>query len=273
MASYETVLVERSGGVETITLNRPEVLNSFNATMHRELHDALRAAERDAAVRCVVLTGAGRGFCAGQDLKDTLAGAAPADGAAEPGSGVGQLADVLRQRYNPIIRRLRTMEKPVVAAVNGVAAGAGVSVALACDLILAADSARFILAFSKVGLVPDSGASWFLPRVLGFARAYELAVLAEPLSAEDARGLGLINRVVPAAELAGAAAELAQRLAAGPTRAFGLTKRAMNRALTTDLDAALEYEALLQGIAAATADAAEGVRAFVEKRPPQFSGK
>jgi len=261
---YETVLLDQADGVATVTLNRPDVLNSFNATLHRELEDALKRAERDAAVRAVVVTGAGRAFCAGQDLKAHLD---------ETEGRSRTIAHVLREQYNPLILRLRNLEKPVLAAVNGVAAGAGVSLAMACDLRLASDKASFIQAFVGVGLIPDAGATWFLPRHVGLGKAFELAFLGDRISAGEALALGLVNRVVPADEFEAATRELAGRLARQPTRALGLMKRAFNRALRTDLAAALDYEAFLQGVAGATEDHAEGVAAFLQKRPPQFKGR
>ncbi len=257
----DEVLVDRQDGVLTITLNRPEVLNALTDRMLRDLDGALRRAARDDAVRCVVLTGAGRGFCAGQDLRDAA------------GAEAGFLREALRTRYNPVILLMRTMDKPVLAAVNGVAAGAGCSLALAADLRLASDRATFIQAFSRVGLIPDSGATYLLPRLVGVGRALELIFTAEPLGAEDALRLGLVNRVVPHDDLLAQAQALAARLAAGPTRAFGLAKRAVAYGLSATLEQALEYEAMLQEIAGRTADYREGVAAFLDKRPPRFAGR
>lgn len=263
MADEPTVLVEVDGeaGIATITLNRPDALNSLTVPMKQDLLAAFRRVEREAAVRAVVLTGAGRGFCAGQDLKERLQpDAAP-------------LGDELRERYNPIIRAMRALPKPIVGAINGVAAGAGASLAMACDLRIAADSASFALAFGRVGLVPDSGATWFLPRMIGATRATELALLNDPVAAAEALRLGLVGRVVPTAELAAEASAMAERLAAGAPRAIALTKRALNAAWEHDLDAALEYEAHLQDMAGRTRDHAEGMAAFLEKRPPRFTGE
>lgn len=261
LPAFETLQTAFGEGVLTITLNRPDVLNAVNLQLTTELSDAVRLAERTPEVRCVILTGAGKGFCSGQDLRDR--------------AGVGEVsyADSLRQRYNPIVLRLRTMEKPVIAAVNGVAAGAGCNLALAADLRIASDRASFIEVFSRVGLIPDSGGSFILPRLVGLAKAMELAYTADKVDAAEALRIGLVNRVVPHDELETASLDLARRLAQGPTRGFGLTKRAFNYALTASLDAALEYEAHMQELAGRTADHREGVNAFLEKRPPRFEGR
>ncbi len=259
MNAFETILLDTQDGVRTITLNRPEVLNAFNDRMLDELRQALREAEQDEAVRCVVLTGAGRAFCSGQDLRART----------EPFS----FAAHLRTHYNPLILQVRTIEKPVLAAVNGVAAGAGCSLALACDLRIASTQAQFIEVFSRVGLIPDSGSTYFLPRLVGMGKALELFLLAEPVSAEEALRLGLVNWVVPPEELMGRTMEIATRLARGPTRAYGLTKRALLHNLQADLAFALEYEAMLQEIAGRTEDHREGLAAFFEKRPPRFGGR
>ena len=247
--------------VATITLDRPGARNALDATLKRELLAAIRAAGRDRTVRVVVLTGAGNAFCAGQDLRETA------------GPGAPPLSTVLRESYNPLILAMRRLDKPIVAAINGVAAGAGMALALACDLRIAADTASFVLAFGRVGLVPDSGTTWFLPRLVGPARAAELALVGDPLSAADAERWGLVNRVVPVVELPAEARALALRLAAGAPRAIALTKRALNRSFEASLDAQLEDEAALQGIAGRTADHREGVAAFLEKRPPRFTGE
>jgi len=265
--AYETVLIEdaQGVGVRTVTLNRPQALNAFNETLKDELIDALKAAARDKSVRCLVVTGAGRAFCAGQDLKDRTDSAA--------GAGPSSFSASLRDKYNPMIMTIRTMEKPVIAAVNGVAAGAGCSLALACDLRVVADKATFIQAFVKIGLVPDSGATFLLPRLVGMGKAFELAVTGDPLDAGSALDLGLANSVVPGDALLTATMDLATRLAQAPTRAIGLTKRAMNRALLVDLESALDYEADMQEIAGRSPDFAEGVSAFMEKRQPRFTGQ
>jgi 2-(1,2-epoxy-1,2-dihydrophenyl)acetyl-CoA isomerase len=260
-AERPTLRVEMDGPVATITLDRPDALNALTIPLKRELLRALRDAERDRSIRAVVLTGAGRAFCAGQDLRERL----------EPDAT--PLDVEVRERYVPLVRQLVTMPKPVVAAVNGVAAGAGASLAFACDLRVAADDARFVLAFGRIGLVPDSGATWLLPRLVGLGRATELALLPDPIGADEALRIGLVNRVVPADRLLAEAQELAGRLAEGAPRAVALTKRALARGLESGLDAALEYEAALQGVAGRTADHAEGIAAFVEKRPPRFTGE
>lgn len=256
-----TIRVEVSDGVATLTLDRPEALNALTVAMKHELLAALRSIARDRAVRAVILTGAGRAFCAGQDLKERL----------EPDAA--PLATELRERYNPIIRAMRSLDQPIVGAINGVAAGAGASIAFACDLRLAADGASFLLAFGRIGLVPDSGATWFLPRLVGPAKAAELALLGEALSAADAERFGLVARVVAPEALAAEARAVAVRLAGLAPRALALTKRALQRSWSVDLDDALEDEAYRQGIAGATADHAEGLAAFVEKRPPRFTGE
>lgn len=257
---YETVLYDVAEGVGTITLNRPDSLNSVNEQLGRELQDALESAERDPEVRALVLTGAGRAFCVGQDLRERQEGAT-------------SLGDSLRDRYNPTVLRMRRMQKPLLASVNGVAAGAGMSLALACDLLLASEQAQLIEVFVRVGLVPDSGSTYFLPRLVGYAKAFELMSLAEPLSARDALQLGIVNRVVAPEELEPATRELALRLARSPTRAIGLMKRALNRSLESGFEDVLEYEAHMQEIAGRTEDHKEGVAAFVEKRRAQFKGR
>ena len=253
--------VEVGDAIATFTLDRPDALNSLTVPLKEELIKAFRGVAKDPAVRVVIRTGAGRAFCAGQDLRERL----------EPGAA--PLATEIRERFNPLIVAMRGLEKPIVGAINGIAAGAGASMAFACDIRIAAEGASFMLAFGKVGLVPDSGATWFLPRLVGPAKATELAMTGDPLSAADAERFGLVAKVVPAEALLDEARALAGRLAAGAPRALGLTKRALSHAEESTLDEALEYEAWLQGIVGATADHAEGITAFVEKRPPRFTGK
>lgn len=258
--SFTTIRLEVAAAIATITLDRPDALNAFTVTMKEELLAALRSIGRDRAVRAVVVTGAGRGFCAGQDLKERL----------EPDAA--PLAVELRERYNPIIRAMRALDQPIVGAINGVAAGAGASLAFACDIRVAAESATFVLAFGRIGLVPDSGATWFLPRLVGPAKAAELALLGSTMSAAEAERFGLVARVVAADGLAAEARAAAQRLAESAPRALALTKRALQRSWSVDLDDALEDEAYRQGIAGSTNDHAEGLTAFLEKRPPRFTG-
>ena len=257
----DTVLAATAGGVLTLTLNRPDALNSFTVEMKEGLLAALKDAARNKEVRVVVLTGAGRAFSAGQDLKE------------RSGPDVNDLGTELRTRYNPIILAMRRLEKPIIGAINGVAAGAGISVALACDIVLASDKASFMEAFGRVGLVPDTGSSWFLPRLVGPARAAEMMFTADSVDAATAERIGLINRVVPADSLMDEANALAARLAQAAPIALALAKRALNRALTSTLEDALEFEAQLQSIAGRSADHTEGVAAFVEKRPPNFNGE
>jgi 2-(1,2-epoxy-1,2-dihydrophenyl)acetyl-CoA isomerase len=255
MAEVET---SRDGGVLTITLNRPEVLNAFNGAMHRAIQDAYKEARAD-EVRAVIVTGAGRGFCVGQDLSEFRESA-------------GDIAHRLRSTYHRTILGLRSLEKPVVAAVNGAAAGAGLSLALACDLRLAADSATFVPAFINIGLVPDSGCSYFAARLLGYARALEWLASGRRLTAAEAHAWGLVSEVVEADRLAERAAERASELAALPTRGIALTKRLLDHAQTATLEEQLEREAQLQAAATRTEDFREGVDAFLEKRPPRFTG-
>jgi 2-(1,2-epoxy-1,2-dihydrophenyl)acetyl-CoA isomerase len=252
--------VEVDGPVATLTLDRPEALNALTVPVKVALREALESIAEDRAVRVVILTGAGRAFCAGQDLAERD------DPEAAP------LDDELRERYNPIIRALRSMGQPVIAAVNGVAAGAGASLAFACDLRIAAEEARFVLAFGRIGLVPDSGATWFLPRLVGPAKAAELALVGEAVDAAEALRLGLVSRVVPGDRLLIEARAMADRIADGAPLAMALTKTALERSMSIDLDEALDGEAKLQGIAGASADHAEGLAAFREKRGPRFTG-
>jgi 2-(1,2-epoxy-1,2-dihydrophenyl)acetyl-CoA isomerase len=260
----ESVLHEKVGGVAKLTLNRPDKLNSFNEAMHLELARHLDRVGEDQAVRAVLVTGAGRAFCAGQDLTDRVLG----EGDAAP-----DLGDTLDRLYNPLVRRLRDLDKPVVCAVNGVAAGAGANIALACDLVVAARSASFIQAFCKIGLVPDSGGTYFLPRLVGEARARGLALLGNKLSAEEAAAWGLIWKVVDDEALPQEAMALAQGLASAPSKGLALIKRALGASLSNDLTAQLDLERDLQREAGRTEDYREGVKAFVEKRQPNFKGR
>src|SRR5262249_21766755 len=265
MPDENTLLVENKDAVRIITLNRPDKLNAFNDEITFKLQDALKEAEKDASTRAIIITGAGRGFCAGQDLASRSINF-------EAGQRVS-LGDSIRRRYNPVIVRIRRMEKPIIAAVNGVAAGAGASLALACDFRIVADSASFIQSFTRVGLIPESGSTFFLPRLIGFTKAIELIFTADRLPAKEALELGLVNRVVAPDQLMTEALGFADQLSRGPTKAFGLTKRAVNRAIFPDLEELLDYEASLQEIAGRSDDFEEGVKAFIEKRQPVYSGK
>jgi 2-(1,2-epoxy-1,2-dihydrophenyl)acetyl-CoA isomerase len=257
------ILVERCAGYRVVTLNRPQRLNAFNEAMHQALKRALAEAEEDRECRALLLTGSGRGFCAGQDLNDRLS---------KPGQTT-VLGSSLETYYNPLVRKLRALPFPVVAAVNGVAAGAGANIALACDIVLAGRSATFIQAFAKIGLIPDSGGTWFLPRLVGPARARGLALTGEPLPAEKAEAWGLIWRTVEDLELMGEAHKLCLHFASAPTIGLALIKRALDESWSNDLDAQLDVERELQREASLTPDYAEGVRAFLEKRQPAFTGR
>jgi 2-(1,2-epoxy-1,2-dihydrophenyl)acetyl-CoA isomerase len=258
--SYQTIVYERASGLATITLNRPQSLNAFVPEMNQEVLAALKEAERDNEIRCIMITGAGRAFCAGQDLK----GRTP--------DQKGSLGSSLREKYNPMIRLIRQMEKIVIAAVNGVAAGAGCNLALACDLRVASEEAKFIQSFVRVGLAPDSGGSFILPRLVGLSKAMELLLLGDMVEAREAQRIGLVARVFPPAEFAKSAKEIGERMANSP-RGIGLIKRAVNHANLPNLESDLEYEAYLQEIAGRSSDYDEGVRAFLEKRTPVFTGK
>jgi 2-(1,2-epoxy-1,2-dihydrophenyl)acetyl-CoA isomerase len=258
--SYETIIYQKEHGLATITLNRPQALNAFVPQMNQEVLDALKDGERDKEVRCLMITGAGRAFCAGQDLK----GRTPEQ--------KGSLGASLREKYNPMIRQLRQMEKIVIAAVNGVAAGAGCNLALACDLRLASEEAKFIQSFVRVGLAPDSGGSFILPRLVGLSKAMELLLLGDTIDANEAQRIGLVARVFAAAQFADSARDIGAHIAKAP-RGIGLIKRAVNHANLPNLESDLEYEACLQEIAGSSSDYDEGVRAFLEKRTPVFTGK
>ena len=253
------VEVAQQNGVLTLTLNRPEVLNAFDAPMHRAFAAGLEEA-RDAAVRAVVVTGAGRGFCVGQDL-------------AELRAGLGDIAEFLRTSYHPSVLAIRALEKPVIAAINGPAAGAGLSLACACDVRIACESASFVPGFVGVGLVPDAGGSFFVSRLLGQARAFEWMTSNRKLAAAEAKEWGLVSEVVPDAQLGARASELAAAYAEAPTLAIGMTKRLFDRVGTATLEEQLELEAQLQTVATASDDHREGVAAFLEKRPPRFTGR
>lgn len=264
-SNVSTILITDADGIRTITLNRPDVLNAFNTGMLKALSKALRDADKDKTVRCLVITGNGRAFASGQDLAE-VADRYKSD---EP----IELGHHLRDYYNPLITKIRTMEKPVIASVNGVAAGAGCSLALSADIRIAAESASFIQAFIQVGLVPDSGSTFMLPRLIGLSRAMEMAMTGRKIKSEEALQIGLVNRVVADDQLTEETGKLAAKLAALPPRGISLTKRAINAAWNNDLPAQLDYEAMLQTTAGQTHDHREGVIAFLEKRKPDFKGK
>jgi 2-(1,2-epoxy-1,2-dihydrophenyl)acetyl-CoA isomerase len=261
--AYQHIQGRLQDGVLTVVFDRPDVLNSFNARMAEEVAAALRDARENTAIRAVLVTGNGRAFCAGQDLSEVL----PRDGVSP------DLGDVVDRQYSPIIRGMRMLEKPVVCAVNGVAAGAGANIAFAGDLVLAAEDATFIQSFSKIGLIPDSGGTFILPRLVGYQRAAALAMLGDKLDARTAKQWGLVHDVVPTTVLADTSFDVAKRLACMPTRALGLIKRGFNAGMHNDLETQLALEAELQREAGRTEDYAEGVRAFLEKRKPRFQGR
>lgn len=258
--AYNKIKYSIASGVATITLNRPDKLNSFDREMALETIDALDKAAGDKDVRALLLTGEGRAFCAGQDLAEAIA----------PGT---KIEEIITVQYNPIVKRLRTLPKPVVAAVNGVAAGAGANIAYACDLALAAESAKFVQSFINIGLIPDSGGTFTLPRLVGMQRAFGQMILAPKVSAREAEALGMIWKVVPDADLMTEASALAGSLAGMPTKAIALTKDALNKAQNNDLHAQLDVENELQSIAGRSHDYNEGVNAFLEKRKPVFTGE
>jgi 2-(1,2-epoxy-1,2-dihydrophenyl)acetyl-CoA isomerase len=258
--AWETILFTAADGVATLTLNRPDKLNALSDQLHLDIADALGMVETDPALRALIITGAGRGFCSGADLSERL-------------GRQGGTKDALDRHYHPRLHRLRSLKKPVIAAVNGPAAGAGMSLALACDIVIAAQSATFIQAFTRIALVPDAGSTFFLPRLIGTARAKGLTLLAEPLGAAQAEAWGLIWKAVPDDKLMAEATALATKLAQGPTFALGLTKTAIDASLENDLDSQLALERDFQQAASNSQDFREGVTAFLEKRPARFTGK
>ena len=262
--SYKNIEYGVDSGVAVLKLNRPDALNSFTAEMHGEVREVLASAAEDKAVRAVLITGNGRGFCAGQDLNDR---------AVSPGESMPDLGDSVENYYNPLIRRITTMEKPVICAVNGVAAGAGANIALACDIVIAARSANFIESFSRLGLIPDSGGTWHLPRLVGMARAKGLAMLGPKVSAEQALEWGMIWQVVDDEALMDTALGLAQQMATQPTRGFAFTKQAFAASAANTLDQQLDLERDLMRAAGRTHDYQEGVKAFLEKRQPEYKGE
>lgn len=255
------IKIEIDGSVMKITLNRPDKFNSFNREMSLQLQDALKRAGDDDTIRAILLTGEGKAFCAGQDLTEAM-----------DANGPG-IERIVREHYNPIVQKIRTIEKPVVCAVNGVAAGAGANIALSCDIVVAATCASFIQAFSKIGLIPDSGGTFFLPRLIGFGKASALMMLGDKVSATDAERMGMIFKVVEDPSLPAEALAIAKTLADLPTKGIGYTKRLLNQSPVNSLERQLEYEAEMQVHAAATYDYNEGVNAFLEKRKPVFKGE
>jgi len=262
--TFETIEFDVADGIARLTLNRPDKLNSFNAQMHDEVREAMQQVSQDSDIRCLPLSANGRGFCAGQDLSDRNVA---------PDAEAPDLGESLEKRYNPLVRSLTSLEKPVVCAVNGVAAGAGANIALACDIVLAAESAKFIQSFCNIGLVPDSGGTWILPRLLGHARATGLAMLGDRLSAREAEHWGLIWKCVADDDLAAEAERLARHLATRPTRGLGLIKRALQASSTNSLAQQLDLERDLQRLAGRSDDYREGVSAFMQKRDPEFTGR
>lgn len=262
--AYENIEFEITDGVAVLTLNRPDSLNSFNTDMHAEMRDALKQVKTNAEVRCLLITGNGRGFCAGQDLSDRNV---------DPGAEMPNLGESIEKNYNPMIRTISGLEMPVICAVNGVAAGAGANIALACDIVLASKAASFIQAFCKIGLVPDSGGTWTLPRAVGFPRAMALSMLGDKLSAEQAEQWGMIWKTYEPEELKDAALAMAKQLATQPTKGLALIKRAIQASANNSFDEQLDLERDLQTLAGRTEDYREGVSAFMNKRQPEFQGK
>jgi 2-(1,2-epoxy-1,2-dihydrophenyl)acetyl-CoA isomerase len=261
MSSYKFLQYKNEGGIATITLNRPDVYNALNDEITYELQDALKTVAKDDTVRVVVLTGEGKAFCSGQDLK------------AASGQEKRSFLDSLHKRYNPIVRAMRNLPKPIICRLNGVAAGAGCSLALACDVIIASEEATLIEVFINIGLVPDSGSSYFLPRLVGMAKAFEMCTMGTRVKAKEAESIGLITKAVSADQLDAAVAEYANYYASAPTKSIGLIKKMLNKSGTSSLDDMLDYEAYCQEIAGNSQDYKEGVSAFLEKRKPAFKGK
>lgn len=260
--SSNSITFQIENNIAWVTLNRPDVFNSFNREMAMALQERLDDCEHDPGVRAIVITGSGRAFCAGQDLKEVTT----------PEINPG-FKKILEEHYNPIISRIRNIEKPIIAAVNGVAAGAGANIALACDIVVASENASFIQAFSKIGLIPDSAGTFFLPRLIGFQKASALMMLGDKIEAEEAAKLGMIYKVYFAEEFNAKVKELATTMATMPTKSLGMTKRLLNKSYANDLNTQLEFESKLQIEAAQSEDYEEGVKAFIEKRKPIFKGK
>lgn len=262
--AYEHIEFEITEGVALLTLNRPDSLNSFNTQMHAEVRDALKQVKNSDTVRCLLITGNGRGFCAGQDLSDR---------AVDPDAAMPNLGESIEKNYSPLLRTITALKMPVICAVNGVAAGAGANIALACDIVLASKNASFIQAFCKIGLIPDCGGTWTLPRAVGYPRAMALSLLGDKLPAEQAEQWGMIWKTYPAEELKDAALTMAKQLATQPTKGLALIKRALQSSANNSFDEQLDLERDLQTLAGRTDDYREGVSAFMAKRPAQFTGK